>query len=145
MADFDLWKVRADYGAMFGWPALAAQVARLYDGLPAAERGSTVILGWSYGLTAPVDFYGPHYGLPTPISPHLTYYYWKPPHVPATTLIAVGVPRATLTPLYRDITQVGVVETPLGIDTDETGRPIYLCRGPKMSLDSVWPSLQSFR
>lgn len=74
MADLDLWKVRADYGAMFGWPDFAAQIARVYDGLPAAERGSTVIMGWSYGLTAPVDFYGPRYGLPTPISPHLTYY-----------------------------------------------------------------------
>lgn len=62
----------------------------------------------------------------------------------ATTLIAVGVPRGTLTTLYRDVTQVGVVDTPLGIDTDETGRPTYLCRGPKVSLDSIWPSLQSF-
>lgn len=144
MADLGLWKVRADYAAMFGWQDLTTQVVRVYDGLPADERQSTVIMGWTYGLTAPIDLYGPRYGLPTPISPHLTYYYWKPAHVNATTLIAVGVPRTTLTTLYREVTQVGVVETPLGMDTDETGQVIYLCRGPKVSLDSIWPSLQRY-
>ncbi len=144
MADTDLWKVRKDYADMVGWPEMAASVAHVYDGLPEAERRSTVILGWSYGLTAPIDFYGPRYGLPTPISPHLTYYYWKPAHVDATTVIALGVPHQELTTLFRDVTQVGTVGNDLGIPNEEFGSPIYLCRGPKVSLDDVWPKLQRF-
>ena len=144
MADIGLWKIRQDYADMIGFPQIAADVARVYDGLPEAERRSTVILGWSYGLTAPIDFYGERYDLPTPISPHLTYYYWKPTHLDAATVIAVGVPPAVLATLFREVTQAGVVETPLGIDNDENGRLIYVCRGPKVSLDAAWPGLQRF-
>lgn len=144
MADTGLWQVRKDYADMVGWPDLAAQVARVYRALPPSEQRDTAILTWTYGLAGPIDVYGPRYGLPRPMSPHLTYYYWKPAHVHARTVIALGVPRSTLHSLFQDVQQVGRVRNSLGIRNEEYGTPIYLCRHPAESLDVVWPRLQRF-
>lgn len=144
MADTSLWKIRKDYADMVGWPDLAAQAARVYRGLPQDERRQTAILTWSYGLAGPIDLYGPAYGLPPPVSPHLTYYYWKPAQLRARTVIALGVPRSVLLELFRSVRQVGVVRNHLGIRNEEYGSPIALCRQPRQSLDLVWPRLQRF-
>lgn len=137
-----IWKVRTDYADEVGWPELVAAVARVYDQVPVPERTSTAIFTGNYGEAGAIDLYGSRYGLPHALSGHLTYWYWKPAHVDARTLVAVGMSRSDLAPLYRDVRLVGVIRNTLGLHNEEWGTPIYLCHGPKVSLDRAWPSLQ---
>lgn len=144
MEQTKLWKVRTDYADMIGWPEMASQVARVYHGIPPSERQSTVILAGNYGEAGALQLYGPRYHLPLVISGHLTYWYWKPTHVRARTVITVGYDRASLTRLFGSITRVGTVSNHDKLHNEEYGGPIFLCRQPKISLDRAWPSLQTF-
>ncbi len=60
----------------FGWPEMVAQVADVYNKMPADERAKTAILAGNYGSAGAIDFFGPRYGLPPSISAHQNYYYW---------------------------------------------------------------------
>jgi hypothetical protein len=142
--DAGLTNTRKDYADMFGWRELTASVAQVYNSLPANERARVTIWADNYGEAGAIDLYGPQYGLPHAISTHLSYFYWKPKHVDDRTVIAVGLPRQILEPLFAGIRQVAVIHNAYGVQNEENGNPIYLCTRPKTSLDSAWSSLQGF-
>jgi hypothetical protein len=142
--DAGMVSARKDYADMLGWQELAASVARVYRSLPPAERRHATIWANNDGEAGAVDLYGPEYGLPHAISTHLTYYYWKPSHTDDRTVIVVGLQRGLLSTLFGDIRQVATIRNTYDVDNEENGRPIYLCRRPKRSLDQAWPSLQSW-
>jgi hypothetical protein len=142
--DAGMTRLRKDYADMFGWRELAATTARVYDALPPGERRHTIIWGSNYGEAGAIDLYGPQYGLPSAISTHLTYFYWKPAHVDDSTVIVIGGWPALLRPLFADIRRVAVLHNAYGVDNEENGRFIYLCRKPRVSLDAAWPSLQAY-
>jgi hypothetical protein len=64
------------FGDQFGWPELVAEVAQIYNSLPADQRARTAILTGNYGEAGAINLMGPKYGLPTAISGHQTYYFW---------------------------------------------------------------------
>jgi hypothetical protein len=145
MVQSNVWKVRTDYADEVGWPEMVAQVARVYRGLPPSERASTAILTSNYGEAGAIDLFGPARGLPRALSGHLTYYYWKPAHVDARTLIAIGIPRSMLAPLYRDIRLATYIRNDLDMRNEEWGTPIYLCRHVTgLTLDRAWPAQRHY-
>ncbi|MGA3228665.1 MAG: hypothetical protein ABSD51_01845 [Candidatus Binatus sp.] len=66
------------YADMFGWPEMAATVAKVYNSISPNERAKTAIFTRNYGEAAAIDFFGPRYGLPQAISGHMSYYLWGP-------------------------------------------------------------------
>ena len=62
------------FADMFGWPELAAEVARVYLALPENEHADAVFFGRNYGEAAAVDVLGPRYGAPPAISGHNNYF-----------------------------------------------------------------------
>lgn len=143
MAQSGLWKVRKDYAEMYGWPDLAEQVAAAYRSVPAAERPGTAILAINYGEAGAIDLFGPGLGLPGAISPHLTYYWWAQRPLAPTTVVTVGFSRERLAPLFGDIEPAGTVHNSYGLDNEENGAPIFICRDPLMPLDAAWSQLKS--
>ncbi|HEY4845157.1 MAG TPA: glycosyltransferase family 39 protein [Candidatus Dormibacteraeota bacterium] len=141
MADSGLWKARKDFADMYGWPELVQQVTAVYQQLPPADRDSVMILAGNYGEAGALDFYGR--GLPTVVSPHLTYYYWAPAHMAPSTVIAIGYSKDQLTRFFGDIKQAGTVGNAYGLRNYEFGLPIYVCRNPLMRLDQAWPRLKA--
>jgi len=139
-----IWKARKDYADMFGWPALADQVAAVYGGLPADQRASTVILAGNFGEAGAIDEYGPALRLPRAASGHLSYWLWGPAQAAPKTVIAVGLPRDSLVTECGDVRQVGVIDMPYGIHNEEYGRPIFVCTQPKLSLADWWPGQQHY-
>ncbi|TMC45749.1 MAG: glycosyltransferase family 39 protein [Chloroflexi bacterium] len=141
MADSGLWKARQDFADMYGWPELAQQVTAVYEQLPSSDHASVMILARNYGEAGALDLYGR--GLPTVVSPHLTYYYWAPARMAPSTVIAIGYSRERLAALFGDIQEVGTVGNAYGLHNYEYGLPIYICRKPLMSLEQAWPRLKS--
>jgi len=136
--------LRTDFADTVGWPQLSEQVGAVYDALPAQQQASAAILAGNYGEAAAIDIYGVRRGLPQALSPELTFWYWKPRHVSATTLVTVGFAPADLNMLCGAVTRVGTVSMPDSVSNQEQGTPILICSNLRESLDAAWPALRNF-
>ncbi len=130
----------------FGWPQFVGTVAAVYRRLPARQQVDTTILAGNYGEAGALDLLGPAYHLPAAISPHNTYYFWGQGVrvAPGAVVIATDFQRAELTPYFTSVRQVATVPAEDGIQTEEVGRPVWICRGLTMPWAAVWPRLKNF-
>ncbi len=128
----------------FGWPEMAATVAKVYNALPPAERARTAIFGNDYGEAGAIDFYGPALGLPKAISGHLTYWYWGPREYTGEIMIVLGEHRKErLEQYFTSVEEVASVGHPYAMASQHF--PVYLCRGPKgRTLRQIWPELKNW-
>jgi hypothetical protein len=143
MAALGIGDLRTDYAEMIGWPELAGAVAGALETLPPAERSTARVLAGNYGEAGAVDWFGPALGLPTAISGHDTYWFWRPGQQPTGPLVTLGYQEAQLRTLCGNLRKVGSVSNPIGIDNEEQGGPIFLCRDLRMPLDS-WSPFRRF-
>src|SRR5215472_14266138 len=128
---------------MFGWPDMARQVAAAYAALPPSDRRGAMVLAAYDGEAGALELYGPGLGLPTVVSPHLTDYYWAPARMDPQVVIAVGYDRSDLQALFADVSQVGTLSNSYGVENDDAGTPIFVCRAPRRPLWQAWPSLKT--
>src|SRR5260370_21391309 len=84
------------YADMFGWEEMTVEAARIYNSLPPDRRPKTAILAGTYGQAAPIDLFGPKYGLPQSISPHQSYFFCVPRHYTLDSIILMGIHRQRL-------------------------------------------------
>jgi len=127
----------------FGWPEMAAAVAKVYDSLPADERARTAIFGQNYGEAGAIDFYGPKLGLPKAISGHVNYWYWGPRDYTGEIMIVLGNTREQVDPYFARVEERGSVGHPYAMASEHF--TIYLCREPKgHTLDQLWPKLKNW-
>jgi len=141
---FGLDRLRQDFADTVGWPDLASQVATVYNALPGAERASAAILADNYGEAGAIDIYGGSEHLPQAVSPHLTFWYWKPANLVATTLVTVGFNPGDIAFFCGTVTRAGTVVMPDSVVNQEAGTPILICTNLRESLNAAWPSLRAF-
>jgi 4-amino-4-deoxy-L-arabinose transferase-like glycosyltransferase len=128
---------------MFGWPDMAREVAAAYAALPPSDRRAAMVLAAYDSEAGALDLYGPGLGLPAVVSPHLTDYYWAPARMDPQVVVAVGYQRPDLEALFGDVRQVGTVSNSYGVENNDAGTPIFVCRSPRRPLWQVWPSLKT--
>ncbi len=130
-----------DVAETVGWPGFTARVAEV----EAAARGGpdAVIVTTNYGEAGAVDRYGPALGLPTPYSGHMGYWEWGPPPDGQAPVIAVGFGRAELEGWMRECRVAARVSNAAGIENEELGRPIWLCKGTVEPWSEIWPEFRS--
>jgi hypothetical protein len=145
LAQFGFDRARTDFADTAGWPELAAQVRDAFFSLTPDERSRAAIVASNYGEAGAIDLFGAAMGLPAALSPHLTYWYWKPEHVAADTLVLIGYSEDAAHRLCRDVTVASRLTNSVGVLNEEVNRPIVICRDLVQPLDVVWPRLQSFR
>jgi hypothetical protein len=126
----------------FGWQEMVEKVARVYNSLPPEERARTAIFSNGWGEAAAVDFYGPRYGLPQAISKHNSYWLWGPGKYDGSTMIILRSSGRHDREFFQSVETVAHVEHPYA-RRDEFF-DILLCRGPKASLQEIWPRLKLF-
>jgi hypothetical protein len=124
----------------FGWPELAAEVGRIYERLPPAERAKAAIFTGNYGEAGAVNLFGPRHGLPTAISGHQTYFFWGPRGATGEVLIVLQGTRDRLERRCASVEEAGRHFHPWGMA--EENRPIFVCRGLKVPLPQLWPQLK---
>ena len=128
---------------MFGWPAMAAEVARVYRELPEDERRRAVFFGRNYGEAAAIDVYGPALGGPPAISGHNQYFLWGPRGFDGSVVIALGKPGAKITTYFGSAEPVGEVVSEYAMPS-ETGLAVFVLRNPKRPLAEIWPEWKHF-
>ncbi|MGH7777287.1 MAG: hypothetical protein ACREPI_08935 [Candidatus Dormibacterales bacterium] len=137
-------RVNPDMANMIGWPQMVDQVGAVYNSLPTEERANTAILASIDGQAGALDIYGGPMHLPQAISPHLNFWYWKPTHVDATTLVTVGYEPSDLAFLCGTITRAATVTIPYAIVNLNQGTPILVCTNLREPIDVAWPALRNF-
>ena len=139
IADF-----RYDYREMIGWPEMVSQVSEVYDRLSPDERINTMIITGNYGEAGAINHYGKAHGLPAASSGISSYYYWGPVNPQATTFLFVGYSEGSLTEYFSDVQVMEIISNPYGIDNEEQGQLIILCRRPKLSMSELWSELKHY-
>jgi Dolichyl-phosphate-mannose-protein mannosyltransferase len=124
-----------------GWPQLVAQVRQVVAGLPAQERARAVILTNNYGEAAALELLGN--GLPPVFSGHNGFWYWGPPSAGRTVVVHVGDwTAADWRPYFTGCRTVAHIDSGLGIDNQEQGQAISVCRGLREPWTVIWPRLR---
>ena len=141
-----LQKINYNLGEEIGWPDLTKTVAGVYGSLPPGERARTVIVTGNYGEAGALQRYGPAYGLPAVYSGQNNFHLWGRPPAPATTVIAVGMGEdpGWLQQYFGQVTRVARIDNAAGVDNEEQGQSIWLCRQPLRPWAQLWPEFQHY-
>ena len=121
----------------FGWPEMVAQVAEVYDAMPAEERAKTAILAGNYGSAGAIDFFGPHYGLPASISAHQNYYYWGFRNYTGESLIMLNWRLKDAQYWCQSVDEGPKVGHPYAMGWEHY--TILICHGLKTPMAEAWP------
>jgi 4-amino-4-deoxy-L-arabinose transferase-like glycosyltransferase len=131
------------FADMMGWQQQVDVVARVFHSLPSDDQPKAAILARNYGQAGAIEYFGPSYGLPHPISGHNNYYLWGPQQYTGEVVISVGIPIEKLQPLFNHIELAATIQNEYAIP-EENNLPVYICREPKMTLQKAWPLLKFY-
>ena len=135
-----------DFGETVGWQELTAQVESVFRSLPPAEQAGAAVLTMNYGEAAAIEHFRtvPTTEMPV-LSEHNNYWFWGPGSRDPQTVIIVGTRHPErFRAFFAQIDKAGTIDNPLGMENDERGAGIYVCRQPKGSLRAEWPDGKSF-
>jgi hypothetical protein len=131
------------FADMHGWPELAANVAKVFGALPAADRARACIFAQNYGQAGAIDVLGAPLGLPRAISGHNSYYLWGPRGCTGEVVIALGGDRHGYEEVFASVEQAAV-HTCTDCMPYENNLPIYVLRGARMPFAEIWPHVKRF-
>jgi 4-amino-4-deoxy-L-arabinose transferase-like glycosyltransferase len=124
-----------------GWEELARTVSAAYSGLTAGEQARCVIVASNYGEAGALEYWSRRYPLPPVYSGHNSYWFWGPPPPSRNIFIAVGYDRDDLEPVFRRVVSGAEAVTPWAL---ESRIPVWICRGPTRTVESLWRQLKHF-
>ncbi|PZG12077.1 glycosyltransferase family 39 protein [Nonomuraea aridisoli] len=122
-----------------GWPAFTAAVTGVRDSLPPAERARAVVVTGSYGEHGALRLAG----VPRVYSGHNELWHHGPPPADGGTAILVNVgPRGRA--LFGSCEERARVDNGVGLENEEQGMPVHLCRGLRQPWATIWPMWRHF-
>jgi hypothetical protein len=131
------------YADMQGWREMAEAVAAVVHALPAEDRAKACVFGQNYGEAAAIEYFARDLDLPPAISGHNSYWLWGPGACTAEVVIVVGDGRERLEERFADV-ELGGVSHCADCMPYEDGRSIWVARGLKQPIASLWPRLKGF-
>ena len=132
-------KLQHDYGEMFGWQELTTQVEGIFLSLPPADRAQAVVQGGNYGEVAAIEHFGHLSRTEMPLaSGHNNYALWRRGQAAPPVAVIIAHNRDWLDKAYEQVEQVATVENPLGIDNEERGKGIFICRRLRDPKNAEW-------
>jgi 4-amino-4-deoxy-L-arabinose transferase-like glycosyltransferase len=127
-----------DVGETIGWPEFTQTVANVYR----RAGGPAVVFTGNYGEAGAIDRYGPGLGLPQAYSGHNAFAQWGPPPNHLGPVVVVGLSRVTRVRYFAGCRAIARVANAAGIDNDERGNRVYLCKGTHGSWSRDWRRLR---
>jgi Dolichyl-phosphate-mannose-protein mannosyltransferase len=139
----DLGRLPQFFADMHGWEGLAADVARVYATLPAADRARACVFAENYGQAGAIDFFGPALGLPRAISGHNSYFLWGPQGCSGDLLLVLGGKREEVAENFAAV-EPGGVHTCADCMPYENHKAIWIARGLKAPVEEAWPHVKHY-
>ena len=131
-------------GETVGWPRFVQTVASAWRRIPPGERGHTAIFTANYGEAGAIELFGPAQRLPRPYSGHNGFSEWGEPPASEDRVLLIGYEDAAeAAPYFERCTTLAVVNDGVGLDNEEQGLPVLLCRVAG-SWPALWPRLRHY-
>jgi len=112
-----------------GWPVYVRQIV-------AVRPVGAPIIANNYGEFGALDYYG----VQDVYSGHNQLRYYGEPPAAATVVLAVGFDDpAGLRTIFGSCVDSGSLDSATGVDNEEQGRVIWVCRDPVLPWPSLWP------
>ena len=131
------------YADMFGWKEKANGVAEVYQSLSEDEKKNCAIFSNNYGRCASVDYYGKDLGLPKTIGEHNNYWIWGPRDYDGRVVIILGGDADGHRQVFEEVTLVKSIDCDYCMPYEDNV-PVYLCKGLKVDLKSIWKEEKHF-
>ena len=129
-----------DYADMHGWPEFAATVAGVYDSLPPADHAKAVAFAQNYGEAAAIEFFTPRVPV---VSGHNQYWLWGPRGHDGSVVIDIDGDCGAKQHLFASAVRAATFSAPY-VMPYEDNIPIMVCRGLKVPLTTLWPSVKHY-
>lgn len=133
------------YADQHGWRELVAAVAEVYRRLPPEEQARTMIFAQNYGQAGAIDWLGRAHGLPPARSGHNHYYLWGPGETEPEVVLIIGGEAEDHTQECARLELAARLPPNPYVMPYEDQLPLYLCRGLKAPLATIWPSVKHFQ
>jgi len=133
----NIWKA-GYFKDEIGWQEMTSQVQRAWSQLPPRDRAGGAILAHNYGEASALALYGRR--LPTILSGHLSWQYWRPQQLPRRFVLTLGYHQGESRVLCSSWTVLAHVENRWHLDNEERGQPIAACT-LRRPLGSDWNRL----
>jgi len=143
VAALDLNKSNYNLGEEIGWHDLVRQVDDVWRSLPDDERRHAIVLTSNYGEAGALVRDAP-WGPGRVFSGHNSFWSWGPPPDTATTAVVVGYAPTELASRFSTCELVGRVHNGVGVDNDEAGEPISVCRDPVAPWSELWSRFKHY-
>jgi 4-amino-4-deoxy-L-arabinose transferase-like glycosyltransferase len=128
-----------------GWPVYVRTVADVYRSLPAADQATAILLTGNYGEAGSLLHYGPEYGLPDRVySGQNELWFQGPPPADATVAIVWTEGGQGLDTVFARCDRRAVMDNGVGVDNEEQGSIVAICRDPVGGWSAVWPRFQHY-
>jgi hypothetical protein len=127
-----------------GWPVYVRTVANVYRGLPAADKAKAILFTSNYGEAGALYHYGPQYGLPAVYSGHNELWFHGAPSDTATVVVAWTEDPDRLPTLFRSCQAQATMDNGVGVNNEEQGSAVLVCRDPIGGWATIWPKTQHY-
>ena len=125
-----------------GWPAYVREIEAVYDTVPRAEQRTAIVLTSNYGEAGAVARYG-RPGLRGKVySGHNQLFYDRKPPASAAVVVFVGGQVLRKRGLFETCRIAGSLDDQVGVDNEEQGKPIAVCRMAPGGWTAGWPALR---
>lgn len=132
------YELTSDYADMFGWEEQVRLVDSVYATLTEAEKAQCVLWAENYGEAGAIKILGGR----EPLCRHGSFWIWGPGHKSGEMAISIGNEKEDVDRIYKESRLIKIIRHPYAI-SEENNIPLYLCRGPKVTLTEIWPTLES--
>lgn len=132
------YELTSDYADMFGWREQVQLADSIYQSLSPEEQRKCIFWAENYGEAGAIRIIGNR----EPVCRHGSFWSWGPGPLPGEVAISIGNEPEVVEKVYEEHVLIKMIRHPYAID-EENNIPVYLCRKPKISLQAIWPSLET--
>jgi hypothetical protein len=125
-----------------GWPDYVVTVANVYARLSPADQAKAVILVGNYGEAGAIDRYWPFPGNAPVYSGHNELWNYGPPPERDTVVVVWTEDPAGPGDRAGSCELKARMDDGVGVDNEEQGSTVWVCRDPKGGWAKLWPSLR---
>ncbi|MGH8860218.1 MAG: glycosyltransferase family 39 protein, partial [Jatrophihabitantaceae bacterium] len=124
-----------------GWPHYVDEIAAVYARLSPTDRAHAIVYASNYGEAGAVDRYGSAHGLPSVFSGQNQLTSVGRPPASATVVVFIGGQYDDATRWFGSCTVAARLDNGVGVDNEEQGEPVGVCRDQKAPWVALWPKL----
>lgn len=121
-----------------GWPAYVDQVRTVVDSTTSSDGTDPIVLTSNYGEAGALARFSDL----TVYSGHNALWDQARPADTARTVVVVGGQLASAEALFASCEVVDRLDNGVGVDTEEQGQPVAVCRDPVAPWEQLWPRLR---